>query len=68
MENVPKLTKEQCAIISAYTGTMCGSFSDMHDYAEQILNTSIFTHEFGDPELIEKLKIASKADFLKIAT
>lgn len=61
-----KLTKEQAAIISAYTGIMCGRFQDMHEYAEKKLERPIFTHEFGDKELVKKLKEASKDDFLSL--
>lgn len=61
-----KLTKEQAAIISAYTGILCGSFSDMHEYAERKLGRPILTHEFASPETNQKLQDASRDDFLSI--
>lgn len=61
-----KLTKEQSAIISAYTGILCGRFSDMHEYAEKKLRRPILTHEFAEPETVEELKEASRDDFLDI--
>lgn len=30
-----KLTREQAAIIGAYTGTLCGPFEDVHDLADK---------------------------------
>lgn len=61
-----KLTKEQGAILSAYTGYLCCSFSDLHEYAERILCRPVFTHEFALDSLVKELKEASKEDFLSI--
>ena len=41
-EQVQKLTKEQAAIIGAYTGITCGSFSDIHKLAEKAFRASNF--------------------------
>jgi len=61
-----RLTKEQAAIIGAYTGVTAGSFGDIHEYAERILGRRIFTHEFASEALAQKLKEATKDDFLAI--
>ncbi len=61
-----RLTKEQAAIIGAYTGFTCGDFSDIQEYAEKKFGCPIFTHQFADKELMEKLKILAKDDFLAI--
>lgn len=60
-----KLTKEQAAIIGAYTGYAAGPFSDIHEYVEKILGRPVFTHEF--PSLTDEIRDASKADFIAIA-
>jgi hypothetical protein len=60
----PALTKEQAAILGAYTGTLCGPFPDLHEYAERVLGRSIWTHQF--PSLSQELKEAAKDDFLSI--
>ena len=60
------MTKKEAAIISAYTGIMVGSFSDMHEYAEKIMEHPIFTHHFADKQLCEKLKEKAKPDFIEI--
>jgi len=54
-------------IVSAYTGILCGSFSDLHEYAEKLIGRPIFTHEFGDKEMAENLKDKSREDFIKLA-
>lgn len=64
---VTRLTKEQAAIIGAYTGFAVGPFGDIHELAEQKLGRPIFTHEFAAPELVEELKEAVKDDLLAIA-
>lgn len=61
-----RLTKEQAAIIGAYTGTTAGPFSDIQEYAEKKLGRPIFTHEFASEDLSQKLQEAAKDDFLSI--
>lgn len=62
-----RLTKEQAAIVGAYTGVSIGPFSDIHEYAEKKLGRPIFTHEFAWAGVWEELKAACKEDFLSIA-
>ena len=57
------LTKRQCAIISAHTGLLMGDFSDMHEYAEEVFGHPIFTHQFGSPEVFNKLNELSLDDW-----
>ena len=63
---VPKLTKEQAAILGAYTGVCCGSFADFQKYAQEKLGRPIWTHQFASKALWAELKEASKTDFLMI--
>lgn len=62
-----KLTREQAAIIGAYTGVLAGNFSDMHEYIERIMKRPVFTHEMGNEVIANQIKEAAKADFLAIA-
>lgn len=62
-----KLTTEQAAIISAYTGYLVGKFSDMHGYAEKKLGRPIWTHEFASHELTERLREVSRQDFVNLS-
>lgn len=57
-----KLTTEQGAIVSAYTGYLACSFSALHAYAERKLGRPIWTHQF--PAIAEELREASKSDFI----
>lgn len=61
-----RLTREQAAIIGAYTGISCGPFADIQRLADEKLNTVTFTHHFADPKLWERLKEAVRDDFLAV--
>ncbi len=61
-----KLTKEQSVVIGAYSGILCGKFSDLHEYVEKIMGRSILTHEFADAETVKQIKDAAKPDFIKL--
>ena len=66
MPNPERLTKEQAAIVGAYTGFTAGSFSDIHEYAEKLFGRPVWTHEFADKEIAQKLSDLAKPDFLAI--
>ena len=57
------MTREQAAIIGAYTGIVSGPFADIQKYAERILKRPIWTHEFASQELRDTLKQAATEDF-----
>ena len=61
-----RLTKEQAAVIGAYTGFAAGPFADIHEYAEKVLERPIWTREFASKKLVDDLRAASKADFLAL--
>lgn len=61
-----KLTKEQAAVIGAYTGYAAGPFADVHEYAERVLGRPLFTHEFASQLIADKLRDAAKTDFIAI--
>lgn len=61
-----KLTKEQAAIVGAYTGYAAGPFSDIHEYAEKKFGHPIWTHQFGSEEFANNLREKAKDDFLAI--
>lgn len=63
---VPRLTKEQAAIIGAFTGILSGNFEDMHAYVERIMGRPVFTHEMGDKSVAEQIKAAALEDFRAI--
>lgn len=61
-----RLTKEQAAILGLYTGIACGPFSDIQELAEEVAGCSIWTHQFANEEIVEKLKELVKPRFLAI--
>lgn len=60
------MTKNEAAVISAFTGILIGNFTDLHEYIEKIMGRPVFTHELGSNEVAEKIKELSTPDFMKI--
>ena len=60
------MTNREAAIVSAYTGVLLGSFSEMLKYVEEILECQIWTHDLADKEIQNKIKELSKQDFIAI--
>lgn len=61
------MTERECAIVSAYTGFLCGKFEWMHEYVEEeLFMCPVFTHQFGDRAFADKVKQMSKPDFIKL--
>ena len=61
-----QLTREQAAIIGAFTGIGCGPFEDIHQLAELMLGRPVWTHEFADKEVWQELKDKVKPKFLEL--
>lgn len=61
-----RLTREQAAVIGLYTGITCGPFADVHKKAEEVLGHPVWTHEFANPETVEKLKELIKPEFIAL--
>jgi hypothetical protein len=60
------MKKREAAIVTAYTGILIGGFGDFRKYAEEIMKRPIWTHEFGDNNVTNKIKELSRNDFLNI--
>jgi HEPN domain-containing protein len=61
------MTKHECAVIMAYTGTcmLAGeNFSIFLNYVEEKLGRPVYTHEL--PELADEIKEKTERDFLKL--
>lgn len=61
------MNRRESAILSAYTGFLCGPFDAMHAYAEEKLQRPVWTHEFGSGAVVEELKRAAESDFIELA-
>ena len=62
----PRLTKEQAAVLSAFTGVMMGPFHEFHEYVEGIMGRPVYTHEFASDEMSKAIKSAAWDDFMEI--
>lgn len=57
------MTAREAAIVTAYTGFVCGPFENAHAYIEEIMGRPVWTHEMADREFANKIKELAKADF-----
>ena len=60
------MTKRECAIVSAYTGILCGDFNEFHKYVEEKMGRPVWTHEFANKTLWEVIRELSKEDFCNL--
>lgn len=63
------MTKLECAIIMAYTGTtmlMGEDFSIFHKYIEDIMERPVYLHELADKDIVAEIKRRSEKDFIKL--
>lgn len=63
------MTKQECAIIMAYTGICMltgDDFSIFHEYIEKLMNRPIWTHELAYKEIWEEIKKKSEDDFMNL--
>lgn len=60
------MNKRECAIVSAYTGILCGKFEWMTEYVEEILGRPVWTHQLADKELCAQIKELSHKDFCEL--
>lgn len=61
------MTKQECAIVMAYTGVCMLKGDDLqvfYDYVAEIMGRPLYTHEIG--EQADTIKEAAKDDFMKL--
>lgn len=61
-----RLTREQAAVIGAFTGISCGPFSDVHKKIEDLLGRPVWTHEMADKELWQEVRRLVEQEFYDI--
>jgi len=61
-----RITREQAAIIGAFTGISCGPFEDIHGLIERVLHRPVWTHEMADKDLWAQVKELIKPEYLAI--
>lgn len=63
------MTKRECAIVMAYTGTCMLSGDDLnvfYSYINEIMGAPVYTHELAFQEVQDEIKHRSKSDFLML--
>lgn len=63
------MTKEECAVVEAYTGTVMLTGNDrdiFNKYLEKILGRPVWTHELADKAVQKEIKDKSYNDFIKL--
>ena len=60
------MTKQEAAIVGAYTGFLLGDFGEMHAYIERLLGRPVFTHELANPVLLDQIRELAKPDFIAL--
>lgn len=60
------MTLKERVIVSAYTGVLMCSMSDMCEYIEEKLGRPVWTHELADPQVVAEIKEKTKSDFLEL--
>lgn len=62
---VDKLTKQQCIILTGFTGILHGNMGDFVKDASDRIGYPIFTHQL--PSLVKEIKELYCEDFIEIA-
>jgi hypothetical protein len=65
-DNVPRLTREQAAILALFTGITCGPFDDVQRLGDELMGYPTFTHQYGNEEFVDDLKNRVREKFLAI--
>ena len=63
------MTKQECAIVMAYTGKCMLAGDDLgiyYKYIAELLCGPVYTHELADIEVVEEIKEKAKPDFIKL--
>jgi hypothetical protein len=63
---IPKLTLEQAIIISGYTGISACPFNKFHEDVERRLGHPVWTHQFADRDMVQKIQEAYRDDFISM--
>lgn len=65
-DTLSRLTVRQGAVLSAFTGVLCGRWQDTHRYAEELFGRPVYSHEFASEAFADELREKARADFLAI--
>lgn len=63
------MTKREAVVVEMYTGICMLTGNDRklaYQYAEELLGHDVFTHDFANKDIVNKLKELSKPEFIRI--
>ena len=60
------MTRQESAILSAFTGILLGPMDAMHEYIEKLHGRPVFTHEMGSESFAEETKKLAEKDFIEL--
>lgn len=63
------MTKDECAVIMAYTGvcTLCdGDLGRYYGYLAKLLGRPVFSHELANKALMDDIRARAKGDFVRL--
>lgn len=63
------MTKQECAVVMAYTGTAMLQGDNLrifYEYIAKICGRTIWTHELAQAEVQDEIHTKSRTDFVKI--
>ena len=63
------MTKRECAVVMAYTGTCMLAGDDLgifYEYVQKIIGKPIWTLELADKQMQDEIKERAKPDFLEL--
>lgn len=61
------MNAREAAIVMAYTEFAMGDFATFHAYAEEKLGHAILVHEFAQRQVMDRLRVACRDDFLALS-
>jgi hypothetical protein len=63
------MTDREKAIVMAHTGICMlkgERLQEFYKYVYELVGRTVWTHELGDPKLVERIRKLSKPDFIKM--
>lgn len=65
-KGVKIMTKQEKLIVTAYTGVLMVDWGEFHKFAEELLGRPIYSHEFDEEEVTNKIVNAVRDDFMRL--
>jgi len=60
------MTKRESVVFTAFTGVLFGPFDAFHEYSQELMGRSVFTHEMASKGFWSEVRELSKPEFILI--